>query len=238
MRRLEVCVEDAAGIEAALAGGADRLELCAALALGGLTPSAGLMALAAAAPVPVMAMIRPRAGDFCWSGPELAAMEAEIAAARAAGLAGVVIGAGHADGRLDLPALARLRRAAEGMDVTLHRVIDLCPDPVAAMAEVAGLGITRVLSSGGALRAPEGAAVLGRMAAAAPGVVVMPGAGVDAESLPALARALRITEVHGSCSAPLTPAPALARFGFSPPGARATSADKVAALRRALLALP
>lgn len=98
---LEICVDDAAGLAAARAGGADRIELCAALALGGLTPSAGLMAQAAGIGLPVMAMIRPRAGDFVWSPDERAAMLVEIAAARAAGLAGVVIGASLPDGRLE-----------------------------------------------------------------------------------------------------------------------------------------
>ncbi|MES2813706.1 MAG: copper homeostasis protein CutC, partial [Pseudomonadota bacterium] len=79
---LEVCVDTAEGLAQAVAGGADRIELCAALAVGGLTPSAGLMALAAGCGVPVVAMIRPRAGDFVWSEAEVGMMEAEIASAR------------------------------------------------------------------------------------------------------------------------------------------------------------
>ena len=112
--RLEVCVDTLAGLEAAVAGGADRIELCAALALGGLTPSAGLMREAAGCGLPVLAMIRPRTGDFCWSGAEVRAMEAEIAAAREAGLAWVVLGASLPDGRLDLPVLRRLVEVARG----------------------------------------------------------------------------------------------------------------------------
>ncbi len=107
---LEVCVDDAAGISAAAAGGADRIELCAALALGGLTPSAGLISLASECGLPCMAMIRPRAGDFVWSPAERRAMQAEIAAVRQAGLAGVVIGASLPDGRLDKDCLARADR--------------------------------------------------------------------------------------------------------------------------------
>ncbi|MFN5999549.1 MAG: copper homeostasis protein CutC, partial [Paracoccaceae bacterium] len=112
--RLEVCVDSAEGLAEAVAGGADRIELCAGLALGGLTPSAGLIALAAGCGVPVVAMIRPRAGDFVWSETEVAMMEAEIAAARAAGLAGVVLGASLPDGRLDVPVLQRLVAATRG----------------------------------------------------------------------------------------------------------------------------
>lgn len=232
---LEICVDDPAGLAAAIAGGADRIELCAALGLGGLTPSPGLIAQASTSPIPVMAMIRPRAGGFHWSETEIACMEAEIAAVRAAGLAGVVIGASQPDGRLDSLVLARLMRAAQGLDVTLHRAIDLAPDAEAAMREVAALGIGRVLSSGGALRAPEGLERLGRMRAAAPGISVMPGSGLTAENIAAVAAALPgLREVHASCAAPVAADPLLDAFGFTPSGAKQTSAHHVAAMRAAL----
>lgn len=233
---LEVCVDDIAGIAAAVQGGADRIELCAALALGGLTPSAGLMARAAGCGVPVMAMIRPRAGDFVWSPPEVQAMLAEVAAARNHGLAGVVIGASQPDGQLDGPVLAALVAAAAGMDITLHRAIDLTPDPAAALRACAALGIGRVLSSGGAETAEAGLDRLAAMAAAAPGVTVMPGGGVGAANVARLAARLPLREVHASCSVPLPP-PADARvaaFGFQPPGARRTDPDRVRGLRQAL----
>lgn len=231
---LEVCVDDAAGIAAAAEGGADRIELCAALVLGGLTPSAGLMALAAQGPLPVMAMIRPRAGDFVWSAAEIGSMQAEIAAVRAFGLQGVVIGASLPDGRLDEAALAQLMAAAEGLDVTLHRAIDLVPDVDQAMRACLRLGIRRVLSSGGAAAAVEGRARLGQMAAH--GVTIMPGGGVSAENVSALAQAMPLREVHASCSTPLPPPlnPKVQAFGFQPPGARRTDAAKVRALRVAL----
>lgn len=232
---LEICVDDAAGIHAAATGGADRIELCAALALGGLTPPAGLVALAAASGLPAMAMIRPRAGDFVWSADERRAMRAEIAAMRAAGLAGVVIGASLPDGRLDGEMLAELVDAARGLDITLHRAIDLTPDPVQAMRQVAGLGIRRVLSSGGAQTAAAGLDRLAAMARAAPEVVVMPGGGVSAANA-ALFAGLPLRDIHASCSVPI-PAPALpqvAAFGFQPAGARATDATLTRALRDAL----
>lgn len=233
---LEICVDDADGIRAAAEGGADRIELCAALALGGLTPSAGLMRLAAEGPLPAMAMIRPRAGDFVWTRAERAALRAEINAARAEGLAGVVIGASLPDGRLDGETLEELMQAAAGLDVTLHRAIDLTPDAAEAMALCARLGIRRVLSSGGAATAREGISRLSDMARAAPGVVVMPGGGVSAENVAILAESLPLAEVHASCSAP-RPAPLLPQvtaFGFQPPGARGTDVARVQALRRAL----
>lgn len=233
---LEICVDEPAGIKAAVEGGANRIELCAALALGGLTPSAGLIELAAQAPVPAMAMIRPRAGNFVWTDAERVALQTEIAAMRAAGLAGVVIGASLPDGRLDGETLAGLVAAAEGMDITLHRAIDLTPDPVEAMRMVANLGIRRVLSSGGAHTAMQGLDRLATLAAAAPGVSVMPGGGVSAENAAHFAARLPLCEIHASCSAsaPTPTLPEISDFGFQPSGARTTDAGRVRALRNAL----
>lgn len=231
---LEICVDDAAGLVAAAGGGADRIELCSALALGGLTPSAGLMALAADSPLPALAMIRPRAGDFVWSADEVRAMRSEIAAARAAGLAGVVIGASFPDGRLDGDVLAELVAEAQGLDITLHRAIDLVPDVAEALALCARLGIKRVLSSGGALTALAG---IDRLAAMVrPGVTVMPGGGVNAGNAALFAARLPLTEIHASCSALLAAPedPRITQFGFQPQVARGTDAKAVRALRDAL----
>ena len=235
---LEVCIDDVQGFAAARAGGADRLELCAALGLGGLTPSPGLVAEATRTGTPALAMIRPRPGDYVWSPAEIAQMEAEIAFLRPAGLQGVVIGASLPDGRLDATALDRLLRAAAGLDVTLNRVSDLAPDGEEVVATALALGIPRILTSGGARGAPEGADRLERMFRAADGrLTIMPGAGLSAETLPALA-GLPLTEVHGSFSSPLPdPAPLIAAFGFQPPGTRGTDTHKVAAMRAALDAL-
>lgn len=231
---LEVCVDDPCGLAAALSGGADRIELCSALGLGGLTPSPGLMALAAECAVPVLAMIRPRAGGFVWSEPELAVMEADIAATRRAGLAGVVIGASLPDGRLDGAALARLVRAAGELQVTLHRAFDLVPDPDEALETAVALGITRILTSGGARRAADGVAGLARAFARAAGRIgILPGSGITPESLLQLA-GLPLREVHASCSVPAPQDARAAAFGFVAPGARRTDAAAVRALRHSL----
>lgn len=231
---LEVAVDDPAGLAAAVAGGADRVELCAALDLGGLTPTAGLMQAAGRAGLPVMAMIRPRGGDFCYTDQELAVMEADIAAARAAGLSGVVLGAMTRDGALDLPAMARLCRAAWGMEVALHRAFDLTRDWRAAVDQAVGLGIARILTSGHAPRAPDGVARLTEVMAHAAGrITIMPGAGIAAETLPALAT-LPLTEVHASCAAPVPQAPEVLAMGFGSPEARRTDAGRVRALKQAL----
>lgn len=232
---LEACVDSPEGLAAAVAGGADRIELCAALALGGLTPSAGLIGQAARCGVPVLAMIRPRGGDFVWTGREVAAMEAEIAAVRGAGLAGVVIGASLSDGRLDTALLARLMRAAEGLDVTLHRAFDRVPDQAAALEEAVALGLPRVLTSGAAPSAPEGAARLAALHAQAGGrVVVMPGAGITDATVGTLLRTAPFAEVHASCAAPVAQAPHAIRLGIADAPRMEASEAQVAALRAAL----
>lgn len=234
---LEVCVEDATGLAAAIRGGAGRIELCSALALGGLTPSPGLMAEAARAPVPVMAMIRPRAGGFVWSTEDLRQMKADIAAVRGAGLAGVVLGASRPDGRLDEWMLSTLLAEAEGMDTTLHRCFDLTPDKGQALETAIALGFRRVLTSGGAPSAAQGAATLSRLIDQAAGrILMLPGSGIRPETLPALSH-LPLREVHASCSMAEPEAAAVAALGFGPPERRVTSEHAVRALTAALKAL-
>jgi copper homeostasis protein len=231
---LEVCVDTVAGLEAAVKGGADRIELCSALALGGLTPSAGFMRQAAGCGVPVMAMIRPQSGDFIWSEAELAAMEADIAAARAAGLAGVVLGALRRDGRLDGAALVRLLHAAQGMDLTLHRCIDLVPDMGAALEAAVALGFRRILTSGGAATAEAGAGRIAALAAQAAGRIgIMPGAGVTAANAARLL-GLGTGELHGSCSVSVAMDGPGVTFGFGPAIERRTDAATVRAVKRAM----
>lgn len=233
---LEVCVDDAEGLAAAIAGGADRIELCSALSVGGLTPSIGLMQLAAAANVPVVAMIRPRAGNFIWAEDELRIMEAEILAVQQAGLAGVVIGASLHDGRLDKHVLQRLAAAAAGLEIILHRAVDLTPDGIEAVNIAKELGICRILTSGGARKAVDGLERLAAMrAAAGDDITIMPGSGINVSVLPVLASALGgLTEVHASCSTAREATPELLHFGFELPGATRTTVAKVAEMRAAL----
>jgi copper homeostasis protein len=231
---LEVCVDTAESLAQAVAGGADRIELCAALSLGGLTPSAGLLAAAARCGVPVVAMIRPRAGDLVWSEPEVAMMEVEIAATRSAGLAGVVLGANRPDGRLDLPVLRRLVASAVELELVLHRSFDLTPDMAAALEEAVALGFRRILTSGGALTAEAGAARIAALVAqAGDRITIMPGSGVNPRNAPML-KGLGISEIHASCSTPHPAAGRAVEMGFAPAVRRQTTADEVRALRRAL----
>lgn len=235
---LEICVDDAQGLAAAIDGGADRIELCAALGLGGLTPSPGLIDLAARCGLPCHAMIRPRAGDFVCDAGDVAVMAAEIRAIRAAGLAGVVLGANRTDGTLDLQVLAELAAQARGLDLTLHRAVDLCPDAETAVEQAVSLGFHRILTSGGALRAVDGLTRLEAMFRAARGrIVIMPGSGVSTATLPALAR-LPLTEIHASCAKPVPGSGPARALGFVTGQEKRSDTASVAALKAALRALP
>ncbi|GAB3452773.1 copper homeostasis protein CutC [Massilia terrae] len=237
---LEVCVDNVHGLAAAFAGGADRIELCSALEIGGLTPTTGLLHAASASPVPVVAMIRPRGGDFCFDDAETQLMLAEIDAVGAAGLQGVVLGASLRDGQLDWRTLERLvgRAADHGLRWTLHRAIDLCPDLAEATKLAVAMGFERILTSGGAKSAPRGIDGLQRCFAAAAGrITIMPGAGINADNVRVLRAQLPLTDVHASCSDALPSAsPQVLAFGFDSGARRQTSSEKVAALKSALLA--
>lgn len=230
---LEVCIDDAAGLTACQ-GRADRIELCSALGVGGLTPSLGLMRLARSSPVPVHAMIRPRVGGFEYTADEVAVMLPDVQAAREAKLAGIVIGATRGD-RLDTETLRQLRAAAGGMECTLHRAIDLLPDPVQAMEDVIALGFTRILTSGGAPKAVDGTATLAELNTASRGRIdIMAGSGVTQHNVAHIAHATGLRAFHASCSAPAIPDTDAATFGFSTSDHRQTSAAEIDALRRAM----
>ncbi|GAA3001980.1 copper homeostasis protein CutC [Streptomyces drozdowiczii] len=222
---LEIAVTSPAGARAARENGADRVELCTALELGGLTPSAGLVEAVAAEGLPVQVLVRCRPGDFVHDAEELALMAAEVRSVIASGAAGVVIGALTADGALDTDAVARLADAARAqgrpVEVTLHRAVDQSADPVATAALLPSLGLTRVLTSGGAPAAAEGLATIAAMAAAAPEVDVMAGGGVRLADIPALVSA-GAASVHLSAKAR---APRRPGSAWVPLGAGGSSAE-------------
>lgn len=233
---LEICVDDPAGVEAAVAGGADRLELCSALELGGLTPSAALIDRAVATGIPVHAMIRPRAGGHVLETGEAELIIGDIRQALARGASGVVVGALTPDRRLDRDALARFRDAAcEGL-IVLHRAIDLAVDLIVAVEEACGLGYDKVLSSGGASRAPDGATTLARMVEAGRGrISIVAGAGVRPDNVVALVAATGVREVHGSASRPgPMPDEKVVRLGFAGGSRRMTDRATVVAMRALL----
>ena len=240
MTALEICVEDVDGAQAAVAGGADRIELCAALAVGGLTSSlplaAAVLRIARPAGVSVHAMVRPRDGDFAYDAATLDLALGEGEALLAAGCDGLVFGA-CAGGQLDQETLKRWTRQFGGrsVELTLHRAIDLVRDLPEAVEQAVALGFDRILSSGSAIAALEGAATLRAMVERAAGRCrIAAGAGVRAGNVAALIAATGVDEVHASASVAEAVHPAVLRLGFAAGPRRRTSEVEVAALRRAV----
>ncbi|MVO16173.1 copper homeostasis protein CutC [Parasedimentitalea huanghaiensis] len=216
---LEVCVDTIDGVIAAMNGGAGRVELCSSLSEGGLTPSAGLMHAAAAIPVPCYAMIRPRSGLFEFSDAEASIMLADIAMVREAGLAGVVLGAQNAARGLNVPMLATLMAAAGDLGTTLHRVIDVVPEPLVALSQAIDLGFERVLTSGAEPFAQDGTKLIAQMVTQAAGrISIMPGCGLTADNVAEVIAVTGVQEVHASCNVRV--AGDLAFSDFDPPSGR------------------
>jgi len=202
---VEICLDDLAGVRRAEEAGADRIELCSALATGGLTPSIGTVAaaLGLARRIGVNVLIRQRPGDFVVDDDdELAAMVADIRAVRAlerpAGVAlGFVVGALRPDGTVDADATRALVHACGDASVTFHKAFDQTPDRAAALEELIALGIGRVLTSGGAATALDGAAELADLVAqAGDRIAVLAGGGVRPANVADLVRRSGVREVH------------------------------------------
>jgi copper homeostasis protein len=199
---VEIAVQDLGGVRTAAAAGASRVELCQALGLGGLTPSAGLVeaAVEAAATASVAGfvhvLVRPRGGGFVYDADERDTIVRDIRLARSAGADGVVVGALTDAAALDLDAIAAFADAAEGIDVTVHRAVDASADPFGSVMALVGTGVRRVLTSGGAVDCRAGRDVLGRMAAETAGALeVMAGGGVRVADIADL-RTTGIAAVH------------------------------------------
>lgn len=161
---VEICVQGIESALAALAGGADRIELCEDLAVGGVTPSLGTVAVACRRlAIPVHVLIRPRGGDFVYSEAEFEVMQHDVAIAKSLGAVGVVIGLLKPDRSLDQTRLAQLIAASHPMDVTFHRAFDEMDNPLEVVDELIGLGVDRILTSGGGVRAVDGLARLAEL---------------------------------------------------------------------------
>lgn len=186
---LEVCVDSLASARAAIAGGADRLELCSALAIGGLTPYPELLQqIRQESPIPVRCLMRPRAGDFLYTPEEIQMMAQQIEALKKAGADGFVIGCLDPEGNLDGSAMQPLLQAAQGCGLTLHRCIDVSRDPIATYLEAKVLGIDTVLTSGAAGNCLAGKDTIGKLLqlqALQQGPEVLIGAGVNARVIAA-----------------------------------------------------
>ena len=200
MAILEICAGSVASAIAARDGGAQRIELCAALEVGGVTPSAGLIAEARKVEGLVLnVIIRPRGGDFLYDSHEVACMEEDIRTCKELGVDGVVIGALTAEGEIDTEACRRLIEAAEGMSVTFHRAFDMCKDPHKALEELIAMGCNRVLTSGQAPTAEAGIELLKELVEQADGrIIIMPGCGVSSKNAARILRATGAGEIHAS----------------------------------------
>ena len=161
MTLVEAAVETLEEALAAKRAGADRIELCANLGVGGTTPSAGLIAsVVQQVNLPVFVMIRPRGGDFVYAADEIDAMIEDIDRARPLGIAGIVTGALRSDGSVDVESMRRLMSPAAGLPVTFHRAFDVAANRAEALEQVIDLGASRVLTSGGAATALDGAVAI------------------------------------------------------------------------------
>lgn len=198
--QLEVCIDNVESLHSAIQGGATRIELCSSLALGGLTPSYGLMKQSARiSPIPIYAMIRPRQGDFLYDSEEMAIMLDDIDAAANAGLQGVVFGVLTAQGEVNHEQSAQLIQHAKqhGLGVTFHRAIDQCADVRQALNTIIELGCERVLTSGLASQVEEGIATLAEMVTLAQGrIQIMAGAGLNADNVTRIVQQTGVQEVH------------------------------------------
>lgn len=197
---LEVCIDSVESAIAAQQGGAQRVELCADLLEGGITPSAGLIALVCRSiSIGVNVMIRPRGGDFFYSDHEFDVMAEEIRRARDLGANGVVLGLLNVDGRVDVARTRKLVELAAPLPVTFHRAIDMTPDLHAALEDVIDTGAARILTSGGVPSVPAAVGVVAELVQAAGSrIVIMPGSGLRAENIAAFALATRAGEFHAS----------------------------------------
>jgi copper homeostasis protein len=195
---VEICCGSLEDTLEAERGGADRVELCSALFLGGLTPSLGTVIEAKArVKIPIMVMIRPRAGGFCYTEPEMAVMERDTLLAVERGADGIVFGILKADGSIDEERCKRLRKLMGDRQAVFHRAFDVTPDPFRALDRLVELGITRFLTSGQEDTAPEGLPLIKRLIEyAGDRIQVLPGGGIKLNSLRQVVAATGCKQVH------------------------------------------
>jgi len=202
---LEISVESLEAAMAAERGGADRIELCSDLSVGGVAPSAELLrGVRSRLRIPIFSMIRPRAGDFVYSGDELSAMRRSIAAAKESGMDGVVLGILTKDRRVDVARTRELVEFARPLPVTYHRAFDESAHLHQALEDVIKTGAQRILTSGGSQSAPEGAGRIGGLVAAAGDrIFIVPGAGINASNVLHVAQQTGASEFHSGLSTSL-----------------------------------
>lgn len=186
---LEICVDSLASARAAISGGADRLELCSALSIGGLTPYSALLSqIRRESNIAIRCLMRPRAGDFLYTPEEIQMMANQIRTLRSLGADGFVIGCLTPEGMLDKEAMKPLIEAADGAGLTLHRCIDVSADLCQTYLDARDLGIDTILTSGGASSCSLGAEMIGKLLSLRDmltGPEILVGAGVKASVITA-----------------------------------------------------
>lgn len=199
---LEVCVDSLESALIAQKAGADRIELCSALELGGLTPSAGLIRrVRAEIEIEMRVLIRCRAGDFCYSQAEVESMLYDADFAKGCGVNGVVFGALNPDGSVDGYALGLIRSASAPLPITFHRAFDFCSDPFFYIKYIEDYNVDRVLTSGACATALEGAGWIQHLRDYAPaGMKVMAGGGINSQNARELVEKSGVQELHFSAT--------------------------------------
>jgi copper homeostasis protein len=210
---LEVCVASVDDALAAVAGGARRLELNSALPLGGLTPTAGLMAeVIARVTVPVIAMVRPRPGGFCYSATDFDVMLCDAESLLKMGAAGLAFGVLHSNGEIDVPRCRRLRVVCGSADAVFHRAFDVTPDPVAALETLIALGFRRVMTSGQEESAYNGVPRITELIRVAAGrIEVLPAGGINRFTVADVVARTGCDQVHASLRTSFTDSSVAAR---------------------------
>ncbi|MDE6512169.1 MAG: copper homeostasis protein CutC [Muribaculaceae bacterium] len=199
---LEICAADIDSAYAAAAGGADRIELCCALSEGGLTPSLGMTDEALLLKdIPVNVLIRPRSGDFLYSDSELMTMARDIVLCRECGANGVVFGILTPEGDVDKGACRLLANMAGDLHKTFHRAFDMCRDPRQAVRDIIDLGFDRILTSGQAATAMEGADLIRDLQAEFPEITFIAAGGVTPGNAAEIVRRTGVREIHASAKA-------------------------------------
>lgn len=245
---LEIAIATVEDAVAAQTGGADRLELNAALALGGLTPSLGVLReIKRSVALPVLAMIRPRPGGFCYSEADFRVMRCDIDLFLAHGVDGLVFGVLTEDGGVDVPRCRELIRHVGDKPIVFHRAFDVTPDPFRALEQLIDLGVRRILTSGQETSAYNGAALIAELIRRAAGrIEILPAAGINRFTVADVVQRTGCSQVHASLRSrrrdPSTAARPHISFGAS--GGQdedlydATDADSVRQMRQLLTYVP
>jgi copper homeostasis protein len=202
--KFEICVDSIAGVIAAREAGAQRVELCASLIEGGITPSLGMIARARKVEgIGLHVIIRPRGGDFLYSAEEVEVMEADIEAAKAAGADGLVFGMLKPDGTIDAALTERLVARARPLAVTFHRAFDMTPDPFEALETLIDLGVERVLTTGQEASSLEGADTIAALIEAAGDRIIVMSGGMTPRTAERIVAMTGAREIHFAALSPV-----------------------------------